>query len=138
MARVMPGGAPDYTSQIAAREAAANDALARLYITLAARKQERLQQQEFMEKMLGLKHGYTRDLYQEFGAPGSRGAGRYPSYQDHVASPPAPLGAGGASSGAPPPAAAPPAGVQMPQGPMVPGATPTGPPSRQVRCCSRL
>lgn len=127
MARVMPGGAPDYTTQIAAREAAANDALTRLYIALAARKEERLRQQEFMKDMLGIKDKLTRGIYDDYGPPGSRAGSKYPDYKDYVSSPPAPLGSGGAPSGAP--AAAPPApGVQMPQGPMVPNATPTGPP----------
>lgn len=73
MARVIPSGTTDYTTQIAMREAAANDALHRLYITLAKKREERLQQQEFMREMLGLKDQYTRGIYNDFGPPGSRG-----------------------------------------------------------------
>ena len=127
MARTMPGGAPDYTSQIAAREAAANDALTKLYISLAARKEERLRQQEFMKEMLGLRDQYTRGMYEDFGAPGSPDrSGKYPNYRDGVNAPvAAPLGSGGAGSGAPAPAAAP--TMQQPQG-AIPGSAPTGPP----------
>jgi len=123
----MPTGIIDYTTQIAAREAAANDALSRLYIQLAQRREDRLRQQEFMREMLGLRDKYTRGLYDDYGAPGSRGGDKYPNFQT---APGAPLGSGGAGSGAPAPAPAPatPApATTAPQGSLGTNPTPLGP-----------
>jgi len=67
MARVIPSGGQDQTALFVAREAAANDALARMYIMLQAKREDRLAQQEFMREMLNARQEHdwakTRFLY---------------------------------------------------------------------------
>jgi len=67
MARVIPSGGQDQTALFVAREAAANDALARMYIMLQAKREDRLAQQEFMREMLAERQAHdwakTRFLY---------------------------------------------------------------------------
>ena len=64
MARVMPSGAPDYTSQIAAREAAANDALARLFYTLMARREESMRNEQLRRDLLLQQQSFTAEQNQ--------------------------------------------------------------------------
>lgn len=64
MVRVLPGGPPDYTSQIMARDAAANDALTRLFYTIMARKEESLRNEQLRRDLQTNQQGFTAGQYE--------------------------------------------------------------------------
>ena len=59
MARVIPSGTTDYTTQIAMREAAANDALTRLFYTLIMRREEAARQEALRRELQENQQQFT-------------------------------------------------------------------------------
>jgi len=57
MPRVIPSGGSDQTAFFMARNAAADDALTRLYLTLLARKEDRERNEALQRELLGTRHG---------------------------------------------------------------------------------
>jgi len=114
MPRVIPGGGVDRTADFMARNAAADDALTKLYLTLIARREERAKNEAFQRELLGTRHGQRMEELDYMYGP----RGGDPNALNPFAGPGA-----GADPLATPPAAAP-----APQAPLPPrpGDPPAG------------
>ena len=118
MARVIPSGTTDYTTQIAMREAAANDALTRLFYTMIMRREERERNEALRRELLQNQQDFTLRRDEMFRQQ------REDEYErirrDNPATRPSKLGVGTGQSSAPRTAPAPAAAPAPTQGPRDP------------------